>query len=130
MQTLNYFQHLLKGVQILYFNTLPHPEEKQKYKNKNDRLAFAGSVSKVMFLMSDVSRLTEDVNEKTERYETAVLERDTYQKEVDCLKHQNTDDLYLPQIKEVMHSGVIQSAVDISNFDILQYRTNSMYWDR
>ena len=35
------------------------------------------------------------------RFETVILERDTYQKEVDCLKHQNTDDLYLPQIKEV-----------------------------
>ena len=49
-------------------------------------------------------RLKSDVEEKTFRYETLILERDTYQKEIDCLKHQNTDDLYLPQIKEVRGS--------------------------
>ena len=48
-----------------------------------------------------LNRLKEDLEEKSMRYETVILERDTYQKEVDCLKHQNTDDLYLPQIKEV-----------------------------
>jgi hypothetical protein len=49
-------------------------------------------------------RLKEDVSDHKSRCETLTSERDSSTKELERLKSHNSDDLYIPQLKEVCSS--------------------------
>ncbi|XP_053407358.1 coiled-coil domain-containing protein 186-like isoform X2 [Mercenaria mercenaria] len=52
----------------------------------------------------EISRLKEDVSDHRTRCETLTSERDSNAKELDRLKMHNSDDLYIPQIKELEYT--------------------------
>ena len=44
-----------------------------------------------------------DYSDLHKQLDTVIEERDNYQKEIEIIKRHNSDDFYLPQIKEVCY---------------------------